>query len=182
MPKSLSKVTKQISKKRGSKSSALHEFSRDSRRLQAAGLRDEKILRAASERNKQNQPTLQRVHHFQLLAQAPEAPETFDASSLQSAILAYLARTDDELAALKAARRPGRPPTAREQLLDQRVAVERKEFENSGFYCPDVRDAATVEKLRAWDGEWVGCNALKFVRVTKAGEVRDSVWPPNGMS
>ncbi|KAL1620419.1 translation machinery-associated protein 16 [Diplodia seriata] len=167
MPKSLSKVTKQISKKRGSKSSALHEFSRDSRRLQAAGLRDEKILRAASERNKQNQPT---------------PPETFDASSLQSAILAYLARTDDELAALKAARRPGRPPTAREQLLDQRVAVERKEFENSGFYCPDVRDAATVEKLRAWDGEWVGCNALKFVRVTKAGEVRDSVWPPNGMS
>ncbi|OJD34719.1 translation machinery-associated protein [Diplodia corticola] len=181
MPKSLSKVTKQISKKRGSKSSALHEFSRDSRRLQAAGLRDEKILRSATQRSKQNQPTLQRVHHFQLLAQSPEAPETFDASSLQSAILAYLARADDELAALKAARRPGRPPAPREQLLEQRVAAERKEFDG-GFYCPDLRDAATVERLRAWDGEWVGCNALKFARVTKAGEVRESVWPPNGLS
>lgn len=56
MPKSLSKVSKQISKKRGTKSTALHEYSRDSRRLQRAGLRDEKLLRLATERGKQNQP------------------------------------------------------------------------------------------------------------------------------
>ncbi|KAK0660670.1 hypothetical protein DIS24_g3278 [Lasiodiplodia hormozganensis] len=182
MPKSLSKVSKQISKKRGTKSTALHEYSRDSRRLQRAGLRDEKLLRLATERGKQNQPHLQRVHHFQLIAQSPEAPDTFDASSLQSAILAYVHRDDEELAELKAARRPGRPPATREQLLEQRIATETKEFELSGFYCPDMRDAATVDKLRGWDGEWVSCNAMKFVRVIKAGEVRDSVWPPKGLS
>lgn len=101
---------------------------------------------------------------------------------MQSAILAYVHRDDEELAELKAARRPGRPPATREQLLEQRIVTETKEFEVSGFYCPDMRDTATVDKLRGWDGEWVSCNAMKFVRVTKDGEVRDSVWPPKGLS
>lgn len=105
----------------------------------------------------------------------------FDASSLQSAILAYIHRDDEELAELKKSRRAGRPPATREQLLEQRVATEEKEFE-SGFYCPDMLDAATVDKLRGWDSEWVSCNAMKFVRVTKAGEVKESVWPPKGLS
>ncbi|EKG10768.1 hypothetical protein MPH_12151 [Macrophomina phaseolina MS6] len=182
MPKSLSKVSKQISKKRGAKASALHEYSRDSRRLQRASLRDDKLIRMASTRAKQNQPYLQRVHHFQLLAQSADLSTiVFDVTSLQSAIQSFIHRDDEELASLKQARRAGRPPTVREQLLEQRTAAEEKEYEG-GFYCPDMRDAATVGKLRAWDGEWVSCNAMKFVRVTKAGEVRDSVWPPKGMS
>lgn len=181
MPKSLSKVSKQISKKRGTKASALHEYSRDSRRLQRASLRDDKLIRMASTRARQNQPYLQRVHHFQLLVQSPDEISMFDASSFQSAILAYIHRDDEELAELKKSRRAGRPPATREQLLEQRVATEEKEFE-SGFYCPDMLDAATVDKLRGWDGEWVSCNAMKFVRVTKAGEVKESVWPPKGLS
>lgn len=61
------------------------------------------------------------------------------------------------------------------------MAAEEKEFDG-GFYCPDMLDAATVGKLRGWDGEWVSCNAMKFVRVTRAGETRESVWPPKGLS
>ncbi|KAL1621984.1 translation machinery-associated protein 16 [Neofusicoccum ribis] len=184
MPKSLHKVTKQIAKKRGHKASAIHEFSRDSRRLQRAGLRDEKLIRLASSRNKANQPHLQRIHHFQLLAQSlddDDASTPFTESSFHAAIASFIHRDDDELASLQASRRPGRPPTPREELVKQRVAAEEKEFDG-GFYCPDMLDAATVGKLRGWDGEWVSCNAMKFVRVMRAGETRESVWPPKGLS
>lgn len=51
MAKNLYKVQKQISKKKG-KLGTLHEHSRDSRRLQAAGGREEKLARAAAVTNK----------------------------------------------------------------------------------------------------------------------------------
>jgi translation machinery-associated protein 16 len=46
--KALSKVHKQISKKRGSKLDSLHENSRDAKRLRRASARDDKLSRAAS--------------------------------------------------------------------------------------------------------------------------------------
>lgn len=49
----LSKVTKQITKKKG-KNPNLHEGSRDTRRLQAAAARDDKLNRLTSLREKQN--------------------------------------------------------------------------------------------------------------------------------
>lgn len=51
MPKNLYKVQKHISKKKG-KLGTLHEGSRDSKRLQAAGGREEKLARAAAVTNK----------------------------------------------------------------------------------------------------------------------------------
>lgn len=49
----LSKVHKQITKKKG-KNPNLHEGSRDTRRLQSAAARDDKINRLSSLREKQN--------------------------------------------------------------------------------------------------------------------------------
>jgi translation machinery-associated protein 16 len=45
MARALSKVQKQISKKRGGKPTALHENSRDAKRLRRAGAREEKLAR-----------------------------------------------------------------------------------------------------------------------------------------
>jgi len=53
--KSLHKVQKQISKKRGGKSNSLHENSRDSQRLRRAGAREDKIARIVAAASRANQ-------------------------------------------------------------------------------------------------------------------------------
>ena len=55
MPKSLNKVQKKISKKKG-KVNSLHENSRDSQKLRRAGARGEKLERMSAVRAKANQP------------------------------------------------------------------------------------------------------------------------------
>lgn len=55
MPKSLAKVHKKISKKRGNINS-LNENSRDAQRLRRAGARDDKLAKLSAARIKVNQP------------------------------------------------------------------------------------------------------------------------------
>lgn len=55
MPKSLDKARKHISKKKGN-ITALHENSRDSQKLRRALMRDDKLVRVASSRRKNDQP------------------------------------------------------------------------------------------------------------------------------
>jgi translation machinery-associated protein 16 len=54
MPKNLYKVQKQITKKKG-KLGTLHENSRDSRRLQTAGVREDKLARVGAATNRGRQ-------------------------------------------------------------------------------------------------------------------------------
>lgn len=56
MAKTLEKTRKQISKKRNGVVDSLHEFSRDSRRLRRALLRDERLEKMAGSRKKNNKP------------------------------------------------------------------------------------------------------------------------------
>jgi translation machinery-associated protein 16 len=56
----LSKVTKQITKKKG-KNPNLHEGSRDTQRLQAAAARDDKLNRLTTLREKQNRHYCTRI-------------------------------------------------------------------------------------------------------------------------
>ena len=45
---------------------------------------------------------------------------------------------------------------------------------------PDVRTPEGRKDLvERWDGGWVGLGQLGFIRVTRAGEVGGSRWPPN---
>ena len=55
MPKSLAKVQKRITKKKGN-SNSLHENSRDAQKLRRAGARSEKLDKLAAARAKANQP------------------------------------------------------------------------------------------------------------------------------
>tara|TARA_R110002060_G_scaffold71408_1_gene80017 strand:- start:681 stop:887 length:207 start_codon:yes stop_codon:yes gene_type:complete len=55
MPKSLEKTRKKIAKKKGN-ITALHENSRDSQRLRRALMRDDKLIKVASARRKNDKP------------------------------------------------------------------------------------------------------------------------------
>lgn len=78
----------------------------------------------------------------------------------------FLARDSDELAKLKAARRPGRPASSRQDLLQIKTDKERQEYKE-GFTVPDITDRATVDGLKAWNGTQGGINVLKFVRIAE---------------
>ncbi|KAL8780562.1 MAG: hypothetical protein Q9194_000833 [Teloschistes cf. exilis] len=153
MPKNLAKVQKQIARKKGAATSSLHENSRDAKRLRRAGARSEKLEKLAAARAKAYQP-------YRKL---------------------YLSRNADELATIQSERRPGRPTSTREDTLKQGIDVEDKEYA-SGLWIPDISDAATVDRLAAWNGEWSSLNNLRFVRIAKDGVKHTSSFPPNGNS
>lgn len=57
MPSTLDKARKHINKKKGADASgALHQFSRDSKRLQTAQIRDERLEKLARSRKKRDKP------------------------------------------------------------------------------------------------------------------------------
>lgn len=98
---------------------------------------------------------------------------------LHAAINSYLDREDETLAELKAERRAGRPPSSKQTLLEQQQATEQKEYEY-GFWMPDMQNELNLAKLKEWKGHWVALGQLSFVRVEKAGRVRESAFPPKG--
>ncbi|KAI9877458.1 MAG: hypothetical protein M1830_003842 [Pleopsidium flavum] len=178
MPKSLAKVHKKISKKRGNMSS-LHENSRDSQRLRRAGARDDKLARLSTARAKINQPHMQRITFFQQAASEANVP--ISSQNTQDLIQSYIQRDDEELAKLKSERRPGRPSSTREDLLKQRVNTENREYD-TGFWIPDMEDADSLTQLERWTGEWTSLNTLKYVRLSRDGKKRGSTFPPKGQS
>ena len=93
----------------------------------------------------------------------------------------YLTRHDQEIAELKSQRRPGRPSTNREDLLQQSVKMEYREYDG-GFWIPDMQDEGNLGLLRGWNGEWTALNAFKYVRLSKDGTMKESSFPPKGLS
>ncbi|KAF2869019.1 translation machinery-associated protein 16 [Massariosphaeria phaeospora] len=173
----LSKVQKHITKKKGNK--ALHENSRDTQRLQSASARDDKLNRVASARQKQNRPYLLRIKTFQ--SYTTEHRSAFSIPEIQAIIEDYLGRDDEELATLKSDRRPGRPPSTRDTLLQQKQAAEQGEY-TSGFWVPDLEDFENLKTLKEWNGQWSSLSTLSFARISKDGVKRESSFPPKGMS
>lgn len=179
MPSKLSKVTKRVTKKKGSRINALHENSRDAQRLRRAGARDERVANMKSTKQKTNLPWLERVAFFQ--DKLPETLHPLDVDEMKVLVEQYLQRHDEELNALKAERRPGRPASNRQSLLEQAIKAEAQEYE-SGFWLPNLQDVETLQKLDEWKGLWLGLGTLRFVRVQKDGEVKESQFPPRGTS
>ena len=93
----------------------------------------------------------------------------------------YLTRHDQEFAELKSQRRPGRPSSTREDLLQQSVKTEHREYDG-GFWIPDMQDEGNVRLLRGWNGEWTALNTFRYVRLSKDGTMKGSSFPPKGLS
>ena len=95
----------------------------------------------------------------------------------------YLTRHDEEIAELKSQRRPGRPSNTREDLLQQSIITEYQEYDGSGgFWIPNMQDEGSLRMLRGWNGEWIALSTLKYVRLSKDGTMKDSSFPPKGLS
>ncbi|KAL8801114.1 MAG: hypothetical protein Q9223_004219 [Gallowayella weberi] len=178
MPKDLAKVQKKIYKKKGSTTS-LHANSRDAQRLRRAGARSDKLEKLATARGKALQPYLRRISFFQSAAKEASGPFTLE--SMQALIEIYLERDASELSAVQSERRPGRPPSTKEDTLKQRIQAEANEY-NSGYWIPNMEDADTLEKLKDWNEQWTSLSTLQYVRITREGTKHSSSFPPKGKS
>lgn len=78
----------------------------------------------------------------------------------------FIHRGDDERERLKKERRPGRPPSAKEDLLKMRFEREEGEY-RSGFRIPDLSDPDNVQKFIAWDGAHGSLPLIRFTRILK---------------
>ncbi|CAN8104945.1 unnamed protein product [Discula destructiva] len=177
MPKTLERTRKQIAKKRHGAIDALHQFSRDSKRLHKAQVRDDRLEKLAAVKKKQDKPLIARVKFFQGAAQENENIP-LDADKIQIAINQFVHLDDEEYDAIKKARRPGRGPSSREDVLKMKIQSLEKEQQN-GFYLPDLSTQDTIDLLNRWEGSWGGLASLSWVRVSKTGDVRPSAFPPS---
>lgn len=179
MARALSKVQKQISKKKGGKPTALHENSRDARRLRQAGAREDKIARIMTAAARSNQIYVDRIRWFQERLGGLET--ALSDAEVQQLVEEFISREQDDLAQIKAAQRPGRPRSKAEERIQARIDAEEKEFK-AGFWAPEMRNENCIEKLRRWGGEWGGLSTLTYVRVVKGSNIKPSSFPPKGLS
>jgi len=93
----------------------------------------------------------------------------------------WLHRGDEEVKQLQDERRKGRPPSKREENLQQRFTVEEKEY-RSGFWMPDITLDDVRLQLKLWNGEWSSLSSMKFVRFYEDGSKQASTFPPKGLS
>ncbi|KAI0828800.1 translation machinery-associated protein 16 [Hypoxylon sp. FL0890] len=177
MPKSFDKTRKAIAKKKGAIDS-LHQYSRDSKRLHRAQVRDEKLEKIAASRKKNERPYLERATFFQeAIRQNGEQPLQMDV--IQELIKTFVHQHDEELNEMKKTRRPGRPASAKEDLLKVKIDKLQKEYQN-GFLVPVLDTEENVKLLGRWEGSWSYLTTLKWVRVSSAGQVQPSSFPPRG--
>ncbi|KAJ0115965.1 hypothetical protein J7T55_004135 [Diaporthe amygdali] len=173
MPKSLEKTRKRIAKKRNG-NVVLHEFSRDTKKLHKAQVRDERLEKLAAARKKHDQPLIHRITFFQKAAQENESIP-FDMEKMQEYINQYVHQHDQELEQLKKSRRPGRPASVKEDLLSLKVETLRKEQQN-GFYLSKQNN---IDLLNRWEGAWSFLATMSYIRISEAGTVKPSSFPPS---
>ncbi|OJJ00052.1 hypothetical protein ASPVEDRAFT_149025 [Aspergillus versicolor CBS 583.65] len=178
MPKSMHKVQKHISKKKGALE-AMHENSRDAKLLRRAGARDDRVARVSASMARGRQSYVDRINFFQ--EAIPEGATPFSDKDLVDSVTRFINRSVPEIEQEQSERRKGRPPSKREEALVQRTEVEDKEFK-TGFWMPDLTQEGVVLALSKWNGNWSGLSTMKFIRLTKDGEKQASTFPPKGLS
>ncbi|KAI0017094.1 translation machinery-associated protein 16 [Xylariomycetidae sp. FL0641] len=177
MPKTLARTRKAIAKKKGP-IETLHQYSRDSKRLHRAQVRDEKLEKIAASRKKHDQPYIERAAFFQEAAKQ-SGGEPLPLETIQDLVKTFVGQFDEELSELKKNRRPGRPSTAKEDLLKLKVTNLQTEYRN-GFLMPALDDKLNVSQLERWEGAWSFLTTLKWARVASDGTVQPSSFPPRG--
>ncbi|KAI0409163.1 translation machinery-associated protein 16 [Xylaria palmicola] len=177
MPKTVERTRKAIAKKKGP-IDALHQYSRDSKRLHRAQVRDEKLEKIAAARRKKDKPYIERVAFFQeALKQNEGQPLTPDV--IQELIKTYIHQYDEELDEIKRARRPGQPAKAKEDLLKIKIARLQKEYQN-GFLMPVLETQENAALVHKWEGSWSYLTTFKWARITSEGAVKPASFPPKG--
>ncbi|KAF7521840.1 hypothetical protein G7054_g12324 [Neopestalotiopsis clavispora] len=177
MGTSLEKTRKRIAKKKGP-IEAIHQFSRDSKRLGRAQARDEKLEKVAAARKRNDQPWLDRAAYFQEAVKQNEG-KPLQLETVKELINGFVHQYDEELNELKKARRPGRPASTKEDLLKAKINVLEKEYQ-SGFLTPETTTEEDALRLERWEGSWAYLTGMKWVRITSDGDPQPSSFPPRG--
>ncbi|KAI1101311.1 translation machinery-associated protein 16 [Jackrogersella minutella] len=178
MPKTFEKTRKAIAKKKGPLDS-LHQYSRDSKRLHRAQVRDEKLEKIAASRKKSDKPYLERATFFQEALRQNGDFQPLEIDVIQELIKTFVHQYDEELSDVKKTRRPGRPASVKEDLLKVKIDKLQKEHQN-GFLIPVLDTAENATLLGRWEGSWSYLTTLKWVRISSAGQVQPSSFPPRG--
>ncbi|KAI0096740.1 translation machinery-associated protein 16 [Nemania sp. FL0031] len=177
MPKTLERTRKAIAKKKGAVD-ALHQYSRDSKRLHRAQVRDEKLEKIAAARRKKDQPYIERTAFFkEALMQNGGQPLSLD--TIQELIKTYVHQYDEELEEVKKARRPGQPAKAKEDLLKVKIAHLQKEYQN-GFLLPVLETQENAALVQKWEGSWSYLTTFKWARIRSDGTMNPATFPPKG--
>ncbi|ODV77450.1 uncharacterized protein CANTADRAFT_56349 [Suhomyces tanzawaensis NRRL Y-17324] len=161
----LNKVTKNLSKSTGT----IHIKGRKFKQLNRATLRDKKITAKKLKSLEQKENELAVIFFLQKLIKDDEdfsKFETFTLKQMKGFVELFIQRYDDELDQLRADRRPGRPQTNRQQILEEAVKHDRHVYE-TGMKIPNLTDKETVDRIRAWNGTTGGTTVMKFVHVYK---------------
>ncbi|KAI0642171.1 hypothetical protein C8Q79DRAFT_237318 [Trametes meyenii] len=151
----------------GKKEKVFHPQSRKAGQLVRTQLRKSKLVDLARERSKK-QGTQVSIYSFFFHALPPEGG-VLTLEELHFVVRdIWLARHDGEIDAEKAARRKGRPKSAKEMKLEEQKLRET-ELYRTGMEVVDLTHPLNVELFRKWDqSEAAYIQQLRFVRISSA--------------
>ncbi|EJD43741.1 hypothetical protein AURDEDRAFT_145306 [Auricularia subglabra TFB-10046 SS5] len=146
------------------KEKIFHPESRKAGQLARTALRKAKLADAQTKRTRKNAATVDKFTFF-FHAIPPEA-ECMSLPELHALVRdVWLTRHDEELEQERAARRKGRPQSARELALEQTKQLEAEEY-RTGIEVPDLTHPTNVALFRRWDAsEAAYIDLLRFVRI-----------------
>ncbi|KAJ6518725.1 hypothetical protein C8R45DRAFT_3778 [Mycena sanguinolenta] len=97
-----------------------------------------------------------------------EAEEALTLPALHVLAQAWVARNDAALAEEQAARRKGRPKSAKEMRIEE-LRLREQEIYRTGMEIPDLTDPTTLARFRKWDVKSLGyAHLLRFARISSA--------------
>ncbi|KAF8216418.1 hypothetical protein K438DRAFT_1925583 [Mycena galopus ATCC 62051] len=97
-----------------------------------------------------------------------EPTEVLTLPELHTLARAWVARHDGALAEEQAARRKGRPKSAKEMRIEE-LKLREQEIYRTGMEIPDLTDAPTLARFRKWDVKSLGyAHLLRFARISSA--------------
>ncbi|KAI8996587.1 hypothetical protein BD414DRAFT_434549, partial [Trametes punicea] len=151
----------------GKKEKVFHPNSRKAGQLVRTQLRKSKLADLAKERSKK-QGTQIGIYNFFYHALPPEGG-VLSLEELHYIVRdVWLARHDQELEEERAARRKGRPKTAKELKLEE-LKLREAELYRTGMEVIDLTHPTNVELLRKWDQrEAAYIQQLRFIRISSA--------------
>lgn len=166
--KSLSKIKKTLAKKG---KVTIHPKGRKFQKLTKATLREEKLAVRKRVHNERRSNELARVKFIQNVINMDSLKDTltFTLDETVVFIQQFIDRDNEELNELIKRRRSDRPPSNKQQMLQNRRDLELEEFQK-GFLCPDLSNVKNVEFLRKWNNSFGAMSTLQLVRINSEGK------------
>ncbi|KAI0629300.1 hypothetical protein C8Q77DRAFT_1220466 [Trametes polyzona] len=151
----------------GKKEKVFHPQSRKAGQLVRTQLRKSKLVELTKERAKKQNLQVS-IYSFFYHALPPEGG-VLSLEELHFIVRdVWLARHDQEIEAERAARRKGRPKSARELKLEE-LKLREAELYRTGMEVIDLTHPTNVELFRKWDQkEAAYIQQLRFVRISSA--------------